>query len=57
MSDWYVGAFSRVEAEHALHLVNRVRVTASQGCTEYTTAHQPAIHILHLSYTYAVALV
>lgn len=22
--EWYVGRFSRVEAEHALHLVNRV---------------------------------
>ncbi len=27
--NWYVGAVSRVDAEHALHLVNRVKHTPS----------------------------
>ncbi|XP_042563930.1 cytokine-dependent hematopoietic cell linker isoform X2 [Clupea harengus] len=36
MSDWYVGAFSRVEAEHALHLVNRGGAFLVRDCSKCT---------------------
>ncbi|KAL7861067.1 hypothetical protein AOLI_G00174160 [Acnodon oligacanthus] len=35
--DWYVGAFSRVEAEHALHLVNREGAFLVRDCSRNTT--------------------
>ncbi|KAG9263757.1 cytokine-dependent hematopoietic cell linker [Astyanax mexicanus] len=35
--DWYVGAFSRVEAEHALHLVNQEGAYLVRDCSRNTT--------------------
>ncbi|XP_066498157.1 cytokine-dependent hematopoietic cell linker [Hoplias malabaricus] len=35
--DWYVGPFSRVEAEHALHLVNREGAYLVRDCSRNTT--------------------
>ncbi|XP_076844132.1 uncharacterized protein clnk isoform X4 [Brachyhypopomus gauderio] len=40
--DWYVGAFSRVEAEHALHLVNREGAFLVRDCSKNTT-HEPFV--------------
>ncbi|XP_063045095.1 B-cell linker protein-like [Engraulis encrasicolus] len=37
MSDWYVGDFSRVEAEHALHLVNRDGAFLVRDCSKCTS--------------------
>ncbi|KAL2088717.1 hypothetical protein ACEWY4_015616 [Coilia grayii] len=36
MSDWYVGDFSRVEADHALHLVNRDGAFLVRDCSKCT---------------------
>ncbi|XP_053505682.1 cytokine-dependent hematopoietic cell linker isoform X2 [Ictalurus furcatus] len=35
--EWYVGGFSRVEAEHALHLVNREGAFLVRDCSKNTT--------------------
>ncbi|XP_009305915.4 cytokine-dependent hematopoietic cell linker isoform X1 [Danio rerio] len=40
--NWYVGAFSRVEAEHALHLVNREGAFLVRDCSKNTT-HEPLV--------------
>ncbi|XP_060757230.1 cytokine-dependent hematopoietic cell linker [Neoarius graeffei] len=34
--EWYVGGFSRVEAEHALHLVNREGAFLVRDCSKHT---------------------
>ncbi|XP_035388464.1 cytokine-dependent hematopoietic cell linker isoform X2 [Electrophorus electricus] len=40
--DWYVGAFSRAEAEHALHLVNQEGAFLVRDCSRNTT-HEPFV--------------
>nr|XP_055033616.1 cytokine-dependent hematopoietic cell linker isoform X2 [Misgurnus anguillicaudatus] len=40
--NWYVGAFSRVESEHALHLVNQEGAFLVRDCSRNTT-HEPFV--------------
>ncbi|XP_056094771.1 uncharacterized protein LOC130073400, partial [Rhinichthys klamathensis goyatoka] len=40
--NWYVGSVSRVEAEHALHLVNREGAFLVRDCSKNTT-HEPLV--------------
>ncbi|XP_073677082.1 uncharacterized protein [Garra rufa] len=40
--NWYVGAVSRVDAEHALHLVNREGAFLVRDCSKNTT-HEPLV--------------
>lgn len=40
--NWYVGAFSRVDSEHALHLVNQEGAFLVRDCSKNTT-HEPFV--------------
>ncbi|XP_030621232.1 cytokine-dependent hematopoietic cell linker [Chanos chanos] len=43
--DWYVGSFSRVEAEHALHLVNREGAFLVRDCSK-NTSNEPFVLVV-----------
>ncbi|XP_028816646.1 cytokine-dependent hematopoietic cell linker [Denticeps clupeoides] len=44
-ADWYVGAFARVEAEHALHLVNTEGAFLVRDCSK-STAREPYVLVV-----------
>ncbi|KAM9456929.1 uncharacterized protein clnk isoform 2-T5 [Clarias gariepinus] len=45
--EWYVGTFTRVEAEHALHLVNREGAFLVRDCSRNTTQEPFVLAVFH----------
>ncbi|KAG5270436.1 hypothetical protein AALO_G00192600 [Alosa alosa] len=56
MSDWYVGSFTRVEAEHALHLVNREGAFLVRDCSKCTPQEPLVLAVFYKHRVYNIQI-
>ncbi|KAM6953136.1 uncharacterized protein clnk [Aplochiton taeniatus] len=54
--DWYIGAFDRAEAEHALHLVNKDGAFLVRTCSKYTPSEPYVLAVYHEKKVYNIKI-